>query len=91
MLFRSGNTLVPMQTISMSREYSYDATQTIGNASEVQEIQNSLISDMVQAIMFRLQAATKRELAAPPAAGSTMAAPTSATSVAAPATASSVR
>jgi LPS-assembly lipoprotein len=72
-----GNTLVP--------------TQTIGNASEVQESQSSLISDMVQAIMFRLQAANKRELAAPPAAGSTTAAPVSATSIAAPATASSAR
>jgi LPS-assembly lipoprotein len=86
-----GNTLVPMQSISMSREYSYDATQTIGNASEVQEIQGSLISDMVQAIMFRLQAATKRELAAPPAAGSTTAVPASAMPVVEPATASSAR
>ena len=86
-----GNTLVPMQTISMSREYSYDATQTIGNASEVQGIQGSLISDMVQAIMFRLQAANNRELAAPPATGSTTAAPASAPPVAEPATASSAR
>jgi len=85
-----GKTLVPMQAISMSREYSYDATQTIGNASEVQQIQGSLISDMVQAIMFRLQAANKRELAAP-AAGSTTAAPASDTPVAAPATTSSAR
>jgi hypothetical protein len=46
---------------------------------------------MVQAIMFRLQAANKRELAAPPAAGSTTAAPASATPVAAPATTSSAR
>ena len=86
-----GNTLVPMQTISMSREYSYDATQTIGNATEVQEIQGSLISDKVQAIMIRLQAANKRELAAPPATGSTTAAPASATPVAEPATTSSAR
>jgi LPS-assembly lipoprotein len=90
-----GKTLVPLQSISMSREYSYDATQTIGNASEVQEIQGSLTSDMVQAILFRLQAAGKRELAAPSAAGSTAApasASTSATSeVAVPATASSAR
>jgi len=86
-----GKTLVPMQGISLSREYSYDATQTIGNASEVQQIQGSLIADMVQAIMFRLQAANKRELAAPPAAGSTTAAPASDTPVAAPATSSSAR
>ena len=85
-----GNTLIPLQTISMSREYSYDATQTIGAASEVQEIQASLVSDMVQAIMFRLQAVAKHELAVPTVAPAS--ASTSATSaIAAPATASSAR
>jgi LPS-assembly lipoprotein len=85
-----GDMLVPFQNISMSREYSYDATQTIGNASEVQEIQSSLIDDMVQSILFRLQAAGKKELTAPAATGSTPA-PASAASVALPAAASSAR
>jgi len=85
-----GRTVIPLQTISMSREYSYDATQTIGNASEVQEIQGSLVSDMVQSILFRLQAAAKRDLAAPVAAPASTS--TSATSaIAMPATASSAR
>jgi LPS-assembly lipoprotein len=52
-----GQVLIPFQNINMSREFSYDATDTIGNASQVQEIQHSLIDDMVQAILFRLQAA----------------------------------
>jgi LPS-assembly lipoprotein len=67
----AGTTLVPTQTITMSREYSYDARNTIGDASQVQEIQRSLNDDMVQAILFRLQAASKHQLAAPAAASST--------------------
>lgn len=67
----SGTTLVPSQRIDMQREYSYDATNTVGNASQVQEIERSLNDDMVQAIMFRLQAAGKHQLAAPAASSST--------------------
>lgn len=52
-----GQALVPLQTINMSREYSYDASNTVGNASQVEQIEKSLDNDMVQAIMFRLQAA----------------------------------
>lgn len=66
-----GHTLVPHQRIDMQREYSYDATNTVGNASQVQEIERSLNDDMVQAILFRLQAAGKHQLAAPATASST--------------------
>jgi len=62
--------VIPPQNISMQREYSYDATNTIGNASEVTEIQRSLNEDMVQAILFRLQAASKHPTI-PAAASST--------------------
>ncbi len=66
----AGNALVPHQRIDMSREYSYDATNTVGNASQVQQIEHSLNDDMVQAILFRLQAAGKQQLAAPASAAS---------------------
>lgn len=66
-----GQVLVPQQRIDMSRNYSYDAGNTVGNASQVEEIQRSLNDDMVQAILFRLQAAGKHELAAPASAAST--------------------
>jgi len=66
-----GRTLVPHQRIDMQREYSYDATNTVGNASQVQEIERSLNDDMVQAILFRLQAAGKHQLAVPATASST--------------------
>ena len=66
-----GNVLIPPQNINMSREYSYDATNTVGNASQVQQIQHSLNDDMVQAILFRLQAAGKHGLTVPASATST--------------------
>jgi len=53
----------------MQREYSYDSTDTVGNASQVQEIQRSLVDDMVQAIMFRLQAAGHHAQAVPATTG----------------------
>ncbi|OOG65082.1 hypothetical protein B0E46_06290 [Rhodanobacter sp. B04] len=69
----NGHMLIPPQHINMSREYSYDATNTVGNASQVQQIQHSLNQDMVQAILFRLQAAGKHDggLAVPASAAST--------------------
>lgn len=61
----AGQPLVALQRIDMSRNYSYDATNTIGNTAQIEEIQRSLNDDMVQAILFRLQAAGKHELATP--------------------------
>ena len=66
-----GQVLIPAQHINMAREFSYDATDTIGNASQIQQIQHSLNDDMVQAILFRLQAAGKHGLAVPASAAST--------------------
>lgn len=67
----AGQVLVPLQRIDMSREYSYDATNTVGSTAQVEAIQGSLNDDMVQAILFRLQAASKHDLTAPAAASST--------------------
>jgi LPS-assembly lipoprotein len=63
----------------MQRSYSYDASQVIGTQAQVEAIQGSLVDDMVQAILFRLQAVRKNgEEAAVKAAGT--AAPASAAS-----------
>lgn len=67
----NGQVLIPIQRINMQREYSYDARNTVGNASQVQEIQRSLNNDAVQAILFRLEAAGKHDLIAPANASST--------------------
>lgn len=66
----AGQTLVARQNIDMSREYSYDATDAIGNASQVEALQKSLSDDMVQAILFRLQAAGKHQMVEPATASS---------------------
>lgn len=63
----SGQALVPLQRIDLSRDYSYDANNTIGNQAQVEELQRSLNDDMVQAILFRLQAAGRHAPAQPPA------------------------
>jgi LPS-assembly lipoprotein len=66
----AGQLLVHKQTIDMSREYSYDAADATGNASQVEALQNSLSDDMVQAILFRLQAAGKQQMVEPASANS---------------------
>jgi len=53
----AGQPLVPHQRIDMQREFSYDATNTIGTTAQVDAIHGSLNDDMIQAILFRLQAA----------------------------------
>jgi LPS-assembly lipoprotein len=55
----SGQMLIPNQGIDMTREYSYDATDTVGTQGQIDEIEGGLSDDMVQAILFRLQAAAK--------------------------------
>lgn len=59
-----GKSLLPQQHIDMQREYSYDASDSVGSAAQVQQIERSLVGDMVQAVMFRLQAAAKHAPAA---------------------------
>jgi LPS-assembly lipoprotein len=59
-----GKTLVPHQDINMSREYTYDARESIGQTTQAEAIQQSLVQDMVRAVMFRLQAAAEHPAAA---------------------------
>jgi LPS-assembly lipoprotein len=64
----SGNVMIPNQQINMSREYGYNAGDTVGSTAEVEELRRSLTDDMVQAILFRLQAAAKHPQTVSPAA-----------------------
>lgn len=66
----NGQALVPQQRVDMSRDFSYDALNTVGTDAQVEEIRRSLNDDMVQAILFRLQAAGRHQLAEPAAASS---------------------
>lgn len=58
-----GKTLVARQGVDMSREFTYDARQTIGSDTQDEEIRRSLVDDMVQSILFRLQAAAEHPAA----------------------------
>ena len=60
-----GKVVLPHQSIDMQHEYSYDSSDPIGNASEVTQIQDSLVGDTVQAIMFRIEAAVRHSQVAP--------------------------
>lgn len=51
-----GKNIVPEQSFSLQREYSYDATQPVGTQSQMEQIQSSLIDDAVQSMLFRMQA-----------------------------------
>jgi LPS-assembly lipoprotein len=66
----NGKSLVPMESIDLQREYSYDASQPVGSQSQMEQIQASLIDDSIQALLFRLQAVAKHgEAAAAKATG----------------------
>jgi LPS-assembly lipoprotein len=66
----NGKAIVPSETIDRQREYSYQASQPVGSQAQVEAIQGSLIDDVVQSILLRLQAVTKHgEMAAAQAAG----------------------
>jgi LPS-assembly lipoprotein len=66
----NGQPLITQQRIDMSRDFSYDALNTVGTDAQVEEIRRSLNDDMVQAILFRLQAAGRHQMAEPAAASS---------------------
>jgi LPS-assembly lipoprotein len=76
-----GQPMLPHQRIDMQREFSYDATNTVGTTAQVDAIQGSLNDDMVDAILFRLQAAGRHpgQTAAAAAAQEAQPAPASST------------
>lgn len=52
----SGKVIAPRQSIDLSRDFTYDATQTIGSSTQTEQLQAQMRSDAVQAILLRLQA-----------------------------------
>ncbi|MEO7431486.1 MAG: LPS assembly lipoprotein LptE [Dokdonella sp.] len=54
-----GTVVVPKQTIELSREFTFDATQALGVASETDLLSKELERDMVQTILRRLEALGK--------------------------------
>lgn len=72
-----GKTIIPMQTVSLSHEFAIDQTQFSAITSETEAIQRSLVREMTDAVMRRLEAQARLGT---PAAGSSSAAPASASS-----------
>jgi len=67
-----GKVLLPMQSVQIAREFTYDARNPVGTATQTEQLHASMISDAVQAIMFRLSAAAEhaRSASAPAPAAS---------------------
>jgi LPS-assembly lipoprotein len=78
-----GKIVIPMQTITLSHEFAIDQTQFSAITSETEAIQRSLVREMTDAVMRRLEAQAKLGM---PGAASSTAAPASASSASAPAT-----
>lgn len=81
-----GKTIIPMQTISLSHEFAIDQTQFSAITSETEAIQRSLVREMTDAVMRRLEAQARLGT---PVAGASTSTPSPASSIAAPASASS--
>lgn len=63
-----GDTLLPMQSVRIARDFTYDARDPVGTETQTEQLHQSMVSDAVQAIMFRLRAAAERARAAPESA-----------------------
>lgn len=79
-----GKTVIPSQSIQLSHEFAIDQTQFSAITSETEAIQRSLVREMTDAVMRRLEA--QAHLGTPAAASST-GVPGPASSTAAPASA----
>ncbi len=51
----SGTQLLPVQTIELSRDFTFDASQALGIAAEQDLLTNELQRDMVQSILRKLE------------------------------------
>ncbi|GAA0720675.1 LPS assembly lipoprotein LptE [Dokdonella soli] len=52
----AGTAIVPAQTVELSREFTFDASQALGVAAETDLLTKELQRDMVQTILRRLEA-----------------------------------
>jgi len=55
----AGVAILPKQTIELSREFTFDATQALGVAAEVDLLTKELERDMVQTILRRIDAMSR--------------------------------
>jgi LPS-assembly lipoprotein len=55
----AGTALLPKQTIELSRDFTFDASQALGVAAEIDLLTQELQRDMTQTILRRLEAMAK--------------------------------
>jgi LPS-assembly lipoprotein len=74
----NGKTVIPLQSIELSHEFAIDQTQFSAISSETEAIQRSLVREMTDAVMRRLEAQARLgNQVAPASAASAPAAPAS--------------
>ena len=52
----SGKILLPVQSIELSREFSYNAGDAVGSTAQVEQLRQNLVDAMTRAILLRLHA-----------------------------------
>jgi LPS-assembly lipoprotein len=57
----AGTALLPKQTIELARDFTFDASQALGVAAEIDLLTKELQSDMTQTILRRLEAMANAE------------------------------
>ncbi len=80
----AGQTVIPTQTLNLSHEFAIDQTQFSAISSETEAIQRSLMREMTDAVMRRLEAHAHDSAVVVPASASTAPAPVSASTTPAP-------
>ena len=83
-----GKTVIPTQSLSLSHEFAIDQTQFSAITSETEAIQRSLVREMTDAVLRRLEAQARLGT---PVSGTSTSGPGFASSVAVPASASTAR
>ncbi|HEX5962074.1 MAG TPA: LPS assembly lipoprotein LptE [Rhodanobacteraceae bacterium] len=63
----NGNTLIPTQSLELSHEFAIDQTQFSAISSETEAIERSLVREMTDAVMRRLEAQARKGTPAAPA------------------------
>ncbi|MGH3627541.1 MAG: LPS assembly lipoprotein LptE, partial [Sciscionella sp.] len=55
-LITPAGTLIPLQTLTLKRNYAYDEAKALGNSEESDELYAALQHDMAQLILFQIEA-----------------------------------
>ncbi|MDE2235979.1 MAG: hypothetical protein KGL13_04215 [Gammaproteobacteria bacterium] len=60
---RSGEALIPTQRLILTRQYNYNTANMVGNTEQANILYKAMVQDMVQLILFRLEALSRKPAA----------------------------